>query len=446
MNPVPGNDRLGMGVILISGSDQERHPENVKSEFVTEMDSRDMPGEWGVKLHSLSFDNTIINYEGEEEETKVDDDAKIDNQPTDVEIKIGLMHKGRNGTWKSTPVYGGPTEGVIQREGRDLSAFCRNITMFLQQRFMIDVPPITLYPPPTDECSVMKFVNSASPSTFSSSIPLEPLLSRCRDVPEMIRVLNKVAQYLNPALSLEKDRNTGHLKFAGPSSDWGFSITSSKQTNLQKMLKLLGFGINNTTVAGSSVTSAPWTSPEPLAVDRPDKDGKDVFLHNFSSDPLIHITVTISGGGGGNQISSINRDVNINDLYMSESITHLSNLLFNDVFPELPELRLYAVVNTAGEVKLSFSARRQMIASKIEVRIRGEVNGFIPRLLGLDMEKDSSLVSIIGGKPYMNLVFNKAAGDRAINFPKVSSFEPFPRVPLSFLVEVTRVRKEYVIF
>jgi len=59
------SDTMGMGVTLISGADQERHPENVKSEFVTEMNDRHMPGEWGVKLHSLTFDNTIINYEGE---------------------------------------------------------------------------------------------------------------------------------------------------------------------------------------------------------------------------------------------------------------------------------------------------------------------------------------------------------------------------------------------
>lgn len=408
-------------LILMSGDDGGRHPENVKSDFVTTLAVPvDLHGQYGVSLESLEYNTRIINFV--EEPGGYDTDVVY--TPADVGgihtpwLDVGGQMKKKKpylqtalvkmvyyGTMKSDTEWYRKTpllEYVFDVDVRNVGDGHYDCAKFSRQinRRLADSPVINTRPPfPTideDHCTYFNILNKEN-EPLDTGIPLEAVLNKW---PSFERFVN---EFLDPYVKFTTTNNfsmlfatkanypeesLGHVVFFGNTHDQCHFVLS--QSRLQSdesfdaMLHLFGFGhlytpFNNgplKSAVGRTIKTTEflfnWVSPN-LAGDRVVPPEYEPF--GFGDMGLVQMRIVDESSSS--TVSLFH--VPFNDLVAATDTAQFIDRFFNNRVPDTLGLKMVIRWNDT-ERKIVLENR---LGIQYRVYINCKANAFLGDYLGL---------------------------------------------------------------
>lgn len=284
---------IPLALTLISGGGGG----STKSDFTTTFRSPiTLPtGKWGVTLRSITFDNSIINYAGEdwnrppleEERTLVEmeEDGSVieaDDSPTTINSFIleyllsALDHDGHwfgVGPLNSSSPMNKLTVPLSQYPPDKYTLTLDLNAAFAERKILVTYPRV---PVPTEKnLTYLHFFQTPTPSGYpvekiGTEFPLETLLNRCPNVELFLHLVTIHARLINAELnfSISPTRRLHFMASRGVS----FELRNNNIENLQVMARLFGFHPEQSPsgrVTARENDTFLYTSEHPLPTEKP---------------------------------------------------------------------------------------------------------------------------------------------------------------------------------
>lgn len=427
-----------LSLALMSGSDQERHPENVKSDFITTFhEAIDLPGKWGVGIQSVTYSNDLVNYEGEGRtngsfesmdtsdgiEETIDYAADsvgglrtpwldengwtrtrmpVELPEVEVKIEMTMMQKKADGSWYTASYV---EEMIIDlKRGEnghyDRTRLIRDVQRGMRNnRFYAIMPCIP--DPCSYACSRFNLMNAYGESVMEPVL-LEPALNKWPNFKTMFNeYLCKLVESSTDQSMLLSLSGTDRILFFGPIG-CSFSITRGKKHVLSEyrtMCRYFGFGeaVRETPVAKIRPNSNSsqgdgnflWMGVMPINMD----ENKNIPIghnpFNYTSVSSICVRVEKFDVMDKMMMDSMRQYViGIDSMYMCRNMHHLMDVIFG---AKLNIATGGAVSASLTEGRIKLTAQTLINGNEVgmgsgihsyKLTFTSACNGYVNRMLG----------------------------------------------------------------
>lgn len=415
------NPVFGPSLTLISGSDMDRHPENVKSDFTTTLhEPIDLAGSWGVSLQSLTYSNDLVNYEGEpgegeeEEEEEAETGAEtgengmVDDPFTEediggeitpwydngvmqletptrlpwflAEMRLVMTQKKTDDQWYM--VHRPLMMTAVPREGMT-AAYAEDIRDALDENTFLTRAPC-VPDPGYHECTRMVVVD-VNGVQYNKALHLEPMLHKWPNVTNFI--LEYLADYFKYATVNKVTFSLFHgkrFRMMGPKGTTFRVMRGRDQSaeSFQTMLDHLGLGVAHESDLVIEGTVDPhnlaWVGPAEIVSKRIVPPGYNLFNYHGMEKGSVTITTTEWGGKSRRHRHTFD----IGNLHKCKTSEECANKMFKVTETDF---KWGLVLSITDDGRLSFNGVVDIVngnTSMYKIRVETPANGCLSWMTG----------------------------------------------------------------
>ena len=421
------NPSFGLSLTLISSSDQDRHPENVKSDFTTTLhEPVQLDGQWGMSLESLTYSNDLVNYEGEEtrphgEDEEMPQDGGVVEEafaPTEsdeggvltpwiddngsplmagtilprrmVFMDVALSEKKTNGKWYLAYP---PLSVLVQLEDDGTGRYdIPKATLGLSHALRwteFDVVAPCVPNPPEDGCTTLTISNPRGNKFFEPML-LEPMLSRWPSMNTLLlEFLVPYVAYSSQGTVVLAINRGGKITMTAPTGSTISLTRGPTQTHedFQSMCDHWGMGaVKGDKVSAMAVSRDNFmTAPVAMKRARDVPDGYNPFNYLTLPDGVTSVTRSTAPLGvwpRDDTVANALSAFKFRDLMNKKRGLDVAREVINRDVAYDGDVK---VIMKNGHVGLRANAPNNGTSIIYSYQIKSVANGYLSRILGLNV-------------------------------------------------------------